>query len=62
MQEFDIPEVVEKIKSRRSGYIEVPGPDSDLLAVYLLMNSTGWYYVVVGDKDKMLWQSRLLVD
>ena len=54
MPEFDVPEVVEKIKSRRSGYIEAFKDGKEVLIVYLLMNNTNWYFVVVGDKEEML--------
>jgi hypothetical protein len=54
MPEFDVPELLDKIKSRRSGYLEAYKDGEEVLIFYLLMNSTNWYYVVIGDKDEML--------
>ena len=62
LDEFDVPEVLEKIRSRRSGYIESYKDGHEVLIIYLLMNSTNWYYVVVGDKDTMLSSSILSVE
>jgi len=61
MPEFDVPEVVEQIKSRRSGYVEAYKDGKEVLIMYLLMNNTNWYLVIVGDKDEML-SSHLLDD
>ena len=49
MPDFDVEEVVEKIKSRRSGYIEAYKDGREVLILFLLMNSTNWYYVVAAD-------------
>lgn len=54
MPEFDVPEVVEKIKSRRSGHLQTYKDGKEVLVLYLLMNNTNWYLVIVGDKDEML--------
>ena len=54
MPEFDVPEVVEKIESRRSGYLQTYKDGKEVLILYLLMNNTNWYLVIVGDKDEML--------
>ena len=35
-------------------YIETFKDGEEVLILYLLMNSTDWYYVVIGDKDEML--------
>jgi hypothetical protein len=54
MPMFDVPEVVQQIESRRSGHVEAFKDGKQVLILYLLMNNTNWYYVVVGDKEQML--------
>jgi len=59
MPEFDVDEVRAAIKSRRTGYVESMKDGENRLILYILMNSTNWYYVVVADKDTLLWNSAL---
>ena len=49
MPAFPVPEVVEAIQAKRSGYLEVDGE----LHLFNRMNSLGWYYVVSGSVDDM---------
>jgi hypothetical protein len=51
MPEFEDAAVVAKIKERESGYVE----SGDQLTIYQRMSTLGWYYVVQGESDALLW-------
>ena len=54
MDEFDVPEVVSDIKSRRSGNVELTYEGQDTLIIYILLDRMEWYYVIIGNKAEMV--------
>jgi hypothetical protein len=51
MPVFEDEAVVGKIKERESGYVQ----SGDQLIIYQRMSTLGWYYVVQGGTDALLW-------
>jgi serine/threonine-protein kinase len=51
LEPLPIPEVVEAIRAERAGYLEI----DDDLAVYSPLSSLGWYLVVTGETDSLLY-------
>jgi len=51
LEPLPLPDVVEAIRAERAGYLEI----DDDLAVYSPLSSLGWYLVVTGETDKLLY-------
>ncbi len=50
---FSIPEVVEGVRARRSGHVEVDRDGRRLLIAFFRLEVVGWYYVVEADAAKV---------